>query len=175
MPNLFYYLYRCCLIMWTARMKMARGGTRGKSWGSCMRECITGVLGPGTAAIDAHSATTSLMTRIKVFWHMQEDGPLAPSERSMLAGWSTTRTPSTWRSFGIVPACEMRCGIELYMYAWACLMTVELCLCTCTLIMYVWVCLIYVYLCLTVGYGCNQFGWWNLPPSWFIGPLCNLC
>ena len=34
MPNLFYYLYRCCLTMWIARMKMARGGTRGKSWGS---------------------------------------------------------------------------------------------------------------------------------------------
>ena len=30
-----------------------------------MRECITGVLGPGTAAIDAHFATTGLMTRIK--------------------------------------------------------------------------------------------------------------
>ena len=27
---------------------MARGGTRGKSRGSFMRECITGVLGPGT-------------------------------------------------------------------------------------------------------------------------------
>ena len=53
MPNLFYYLYRCCLTMWTTRMNMARGGTRGKSRGSFMRECITGVLGPGTAAIDA--------------------------------------------------------------------------------------------------------------------------
>lgn len=30
---------------------------------------------------------------------------------------------------------------------------------------YVWVCLIYIYLCLNAGYGCNQFGWWNLPPS----------
>ena len=39
--------------------------------------------------------------------------PLAPSSRSILAGWRTTRTPSTWRSFRIVPACEMRCGIEL--------------------------------------------------------------
>ena len=34
MPNLFYYLYRCRLTMWTARMKMPRGGTRGESWGS---------------------------------------------------------------------------------------------------------------------------------------------
>ena len=165
-------MYRCYQTKVKIRMKMARGGTRGKSSGGFMRECITGVLGPGTAAIDAHSATTSLMMRIKVFWHMQEDGLLAPSKRSMLTGWSTA---STWRSFGIVPACEMRCGIELYMYAWACLMTVELCLCTCTLIINVWVCLVYVYLCLTVGYGCNQFGWWNLPPSLFIGPLCNLC
>ena len=49
MPNLFYYLYRWCLMMWTMRMKMARGGTRGKSWGSFMRECITDILGPGTA------------------------------------------------------------------------------------------------------------------------------
>ena len=73
----------------------------------------TGVLGPRTAAIDAHFATTSFMTRIKVFWRMQEDDTLAPSSRSMLAGWSTARTPSTWRSFGIVLACEMRCGIEL--------------------------------------------------------------
>ena len=78
-----------------------------------MRECVLGVLGPGTAAIDAHFATTSFMTRIKVFWCMQEDRSLAPSKRSMLAGWSTTRTPSTWRSYGIVPACEMRCGIKL--------------------------------------------------------------
>ena len=39
-----------------------------------MRECITGVLGPGTAAIDAHFATTSFMTRIKVFRRMQEEG-----------------------------------------------------------------------------------------------------
>ena len=50
-----------------------------------MRECITGVLGPGMAAIDAHSATTSFMMRIKVFWRMQEDRPLAPSSRSFLA------------------------------------------------------------------------------------------
>ena len=27
------------------------------------------------------------------------------------------RTPSTWRSFGIVPACEMRCGMDRTMYA----------------------------------------------------------
>ena len=60
-----------------------------------MRESITGVLGPGTAAIDAHFATTSFMTRIYVFWHMQEDGPLAPSRRSNLTGWRTARTPST--------------------------------------------------------------------------------
>jgi hypothetical protein len=99
--------------MWTARMKMARGGTRGKTQGSFMRECITGVLGPGTAAIDAHFATTSFMTHMKVFWRMQEDGPLAPSSKSILAGWRTARTPSNWRSFRIVPACEMRCGIEL--------------------------------------------------------------
>ena len=38
-----------------------------------MRECITSVLGLGTAAIDAHFATPSFMTRIKVFWRMQED------------------------------------------------------------------------------------------------------
>ena len=82
-----------------------------------MRECITGVLGPGMVAMDAHSATTSLMTRIKVFWRMQEDGSLAPSKISMLGGWSTACTSSTWRSFEIMPACEMRCGIELYMYA----------------------------------------------------------
>ena len=56
--------------MWTMRKKMSRGGTRGKSWGSFMRECITGVLGPGTATIDAHSATTSFMMRIKVLWCM---------------------------------------------------------------------------------------------------------
>ena len=74
---------------------MARGGTRGKSSGSFMRECITGVLGPGTAAIDAHFAITSFITRIKVFGCMQEDGPLAPSSRSILAGWRTARTPST--------------------------------------------------------------------------------
>ena len=78
-----------------------------------MHECITGVLGPGMAAIDAHFATKSFMTRMKVFWRMQEDEPLAPSSRSILKGWHTLRTPSTWRSFGIVPADEMRCGIEL--------------------------------------------------------------
>ena len=44
-----------------------------------MRECITGILGPGTTAIDAHFATTSFMKRIKVFWRMQEDGPLIGS------------------------------------------------------------------------------------------------
>ena len=60
-----------------------------------MRECIAGVLGPETVAIDAHSPTTSLMTCIKVLWRMQEDGSLAPLKRSMLAGWSTNRTPST--------------------------------------------------------------------------------
>ena len=96
-------------------------------------------------------------------------------KQKFLAGWRMARTPSTWRSFRIVPACEMRCGMDRTMYAWVCLMTVELRLCTCTLIIYVWVCLIYVYLCLTVGYGCNQFGWWNLPLSSFIGPLRNLC
>ena len=58
MPNLFYYLYRCYLTMWTARMKMSRGGTTCKSWASFMRDCITGVLGPGTTAMDAHFATT---------------------------------------------------------------------------------------------------------------------
>ena len=51
-----------------------------------MQQCIIGVLGPRTMAIDAHFATTSFMTRIKVFWRMQEDGPLAPSVRSILAG-----------------------------------------------------------------------------------------
>ena len=60
-----------------------------------MWERITGILGPGTAAIDAHFATTSFMTRIKVFWRMQEDEPLAPSSRSILAGCRTTRTLST--------------------------------------------------------------------------------
>ena len=78
-----------------------------------MRDCITGVLGPGTAAIDAHFATKSFITRIKVFWRKQEDEPLAPSSRSILAGWRTPHTPSTWRRFGIVPIDEMRCGIEL--------------------------------------------------------------
>ena len=146
MPNLFYYLYRCCLTMWTARMKMARGGTRGKSWGSFMRECITGILGPGTAAIDAHFATTSFMTRINVFWRMQEDGPFAPSSISILIGWRTTRTPSTWRSFKIVPTCEMRCGMDQTMYAWVCLMTVELCTYGWTMLMYVYA----YYLCLSM-------------------------
>ena len=80
-----------------------------------MRECITGVLGPRTAAIDVHFATTSFMTRIKVFWHMQEDRPLTPSSRSILVGWRTTYMLSTWRSFRIVLAYEMRCGIELCM------------------------------------------------------------
>ena len=46
------------------------------------------------------------------------DGPLAPSSRSILAGWRTARTPSTWRSFRIVlAACEMRCGMDRTMYA----------------------------------------------------------
>ena len=60
-----------------------------------MRECIIGVLGPGTTAIDAHFATTSFVTRIKVFWCMQEDGPLAPSSRSILAGgaWRIRQVP----------------------------------------------------------------------------------
>ena len=78
-----------------------------------MQECITGVLGPAMTAIDAHFATKSFMTRIKVFSRMQKDEPLAPSSTSILAGWRTPRTPSTWRSFGIVPTDEMRCGIEL--------------------------------------------------------------
>ena len=150
MPNLFYYLYRCCLTMWTARVKMARGGTRGKSWGSFMRECKIGVLGPGTEAIDVHFATTSFMTRIKVFWRMQEDGPLAPSSRSILGGWSMTRTPSTWRSFRIVPSCEMRCGIELCTLE-QCLMMVELCTYSWTMLVYVYayyVCLSMFNLCL---------------------------
>ena len=94
---------------------MARGGTRGKSLGSFMQECITGVLGHGTRAIDAHFATKSFIKRIKVFWFMQEDESLAPSSGSILAGWRTPRTPSTWRSFTIVPADEMTCGIELCM------------------------------------------------------------
>jgi hypothetical protein len=102
-----------------AKMKMARGGTRGKSSGSFMQECITGVLGPGTVAIDAHFATKSFMTCIKVFWHMQEDEPLAPSGKSILVGWRTPRMLSTWRSFMIVPADEMRCGIELCMLEYA--------------------------------------------------------
>ena len=78
-----------------------------------MWECITGVLGPGTRAIDAHFATKSFTTHIKVFWRMQEDESLAPSSRSILAGWRTLRKPSTWRRFGIVPTDDMRCGIEL--------------------------------------------------------------
>ena len=82
-----------------------------------MRECIIGILGPGAAAIDAHFATTSFMMRIKVFWHMQEDGLLDPSSRSVLTGWRTTRTPSSWKIFRIVPACEMRCGMDRTMYA----------------------------------------------------------
>jgi hypothetical protein len=94
---------------------MARGVTRGKSSGSFVRDCITGVLGPGTGAIDAHFVTKSFMTCMKVFWRMQEDEPLAPSGRSILAGWRTPRTLSTWRSFTIMPADEMRCGIELCM------------------------------------------------------------
>ena len=133
--------------MWTTRMKMSRGGTRGKSWGSFMRECITGVLGPVTAAFDAHFATTSFMTCIKVFWRMQEDGPLAPASRIILAGWRTARTPSTWRSFRTVPAaCEMRCGMDRTMYAWVCLMTVELCTYGWTMLMYVYA----YYLCLSM-------------------------
>ena len=84
-----------------------------------MRECITGVLGPRTTAIDAHFATTIFMTRIKVFWRMQEDEPLAPSGRSILAGWCTLRTLSTSRSFTIMPADEMRCQIELCMLEYA--------------------------------------------------------
>ena len=52
-----------------------------------------------------------------VFWRMQEDGPLAPSSRSILAGWRMARTPSTWRRFRIVSAaCEMRCGMNQTMY-----------------------------------------------------------
>ena len=74
---------------------MARGGTRGKSSGSFMQECITGVLGPGTGAIDAHFATKSFMTRMKVFWRMQEDESLAPLGRSILAAWRTPRMLST--------------------------------------------------------------------------------
>ena len=73
----------------------------------------TGVLGPGTAAIDAHFATTSIMMRIKVFWCMQEDRSLAPSSRSILAGWLSACTPSTCRRLGIVTVDEMRCGVEL--------------------------------------------------------------
>jgi hypothetical protein len=45
---------------------------------------------------------------------------LAPSSRSILAGWHTPHTPSTWRSFRIMLADEMRCGIELCM-AMSCL------------------------------------------------------
>src|SRR3990170_3679787 len=101
-------MYRCYLTMSTARMKMAGGGTRGKSLGHFLQECITGILGPGTRAIDTHSATKSFMTRIKVFWRMQEDEPLAPSGGSILAGWRTPHTPSTWRSFRIMLADEMR-------------------------------------------------------------------
>ena len=138
MPILFYYLYRWCLTMWIARMKMSTGGTRGKSWGSFMRECITCVLGPGTSANDAHFATRSFMTHIEVFWCMQEDGPFAPSSRSILAGWRTVRTPSTRRSSRIVSACEMRCGMDRTMYTWVCLMTVELCT-------YGWTMLVYAY------------------------------
>ena len=92
---------------------MAIGGTRGKSSGSFMRECIERVLGPGTWAIDAHFATTSFMTCIEVFWRMQGDSSLAPSSISILAGWCRPRTLSTRRSFTIVTADEMRCGIEL--------------------------------------------------------------
>ena len=72
-----------------------------------MCECITGVLGPAMTAIDAHFATKSFMTRMKVFWRMKEDEPLAPSGRSILIGWLTSRTLSTWRSFKIVPTDEM--------------------------------------------------------------------
>jgi hypothetical protein len=50
-------------------------------------------------ALDARSATKSFMTRLKVFWRMQEEEPLAPSSSSILAGWRTLRTLSTWRSF----------------------------------------------------------------------------
>ena len=98
---------------------MPRGGTRGKSSGSFMRECITGILGPGMAAFDAHFATKRFITCMKVSRHMQENELLAPSSRSILAGWRTVRTPSTWRSFRIVPACEMRCGIEPCMLEYA--------------------------------------------------------
>ena len=114
------------LMMSTTRMKMARegtrgknlarGGTRGKSSGSFMRECITSVLGLGMGAFDAHFATKSFMTHIKVFWRMQEDEPLTHSGRSILAGWHTPHTQSTRSSFTILQAFRrMRCGIELYM------------------------------------------------------------
>ena len=49
-----------------ARVKMDRGGTRGKSLGSFMQEFITSILGPGTEAFDAHFATKSFMMRMKV-------------------------------------------------------------------------------------------------------------
>ena len=140
-------MYRCCVTMSTTRMKMSWGGTRGKSSGSFMRECIIGILGPGTTAFDGHSTTKSFITRIKVFWRMQEDEPLAPSSRSILAGWRTARTPSTWRSFRIVlAACEMRCGMDRTMYAWVCLMTVELCTYGWTMLMYVYA----YYICLSM-------------------------
>ena len=54
-----------------------------------------GVLGPVMGALYACSATKSFMTGLKVFWRMQEEEPLAPSSRSILAGWRTPRMLST--------------------------------------------------------------------------------
>ena len=97
--HIFYYMYRFYLTMSIARMKIARGSLRSKSSGSFMLESITGVLGRRMEALDARSATKSFITRSKVFWRMQEEEMLAPSRRSILAGWRTPCTLSTWRSF----------------------------------------------------------------------------
>ena len=74
---------------------MDRGGTRGKSSGSFMREILIGILRTGMGDFDGHFATKSFMTLMEVSWRMQEDEPLAPSGRSILAGWRMPRTLST--------------------------------------------------------------------------------
>ena len=50
------------------------------------------------------------------------------------------------RSFRTVLACEMRCGMDQTMYAWVCLMTIEVCTYGWTMLMYVYAC----YLCLSM-------------------------
>ena len=87
--------------MSTVRLKNSRRGTRGRSSGSCRMGSMPSVWEAGIGALDAPFTTIRFTPSMEVFWRMQEDEHVARSSRSILTGWRTQHTLSTWSNFPV--------------------------------------------------------------------------